>query len=1297
MRFSRLFSIKVALLGLPVMLFALLLSTAYWLLNTSSGAAWLWNSLEGNAAIDVRSSQVSGDLASGFVVHDMEYRSAGLDLLVQRVEIAAGMGWWPLSLQVARLRLQDVNVVMRSSGNPEEVADTDDSIRAMLAGFELPVPLEIHDAELNRVNLQQDEGPVISLFESVRLRAALDRRLEVDHLGILAADFETSLQGYLDLQPPFALALTSKGRFTVAGESGATVLEVPYELEGSGDLDRVQLSVSSHKFGLQLEGELLDPIDHLAWDMEALLDQASWPETDSGQLIALSAFNLVSQGSIHDWSFALESAVQMDDLRDAHIAVSGSGTATAMDISHAVLTGAGMDVEFSGKLDWSTQAAAGFKAVIRQLDLSTWLAGWPAGEMLAGDLEINWSGSRLEIPASQLTVAGTSLKVSFEADVDLETNRVDARLDWSSLSWPLKDATAGFASEKGQMSISGSVDDWFAIGELDVKVGDYPQGRFDISGNGDRTSMRVLIPGGEILGGTLSGEAGADWSQGLNWEAKVRVRGIDPEPLLPGWPGRLDSEIEVSAQDEPRQVQINLVALDGQLRGVPITARGGLDVTENKLIFKSLQVRTDEAVLELNGSTQDATGAMVRFTGNLPSGLLEGASGSVELEGRYSSNASQPLLELELQALDLTWDELAINRLAVSAPAAATADSLPALQLDASGLSWGDSLLDELSLSFRPVDGQYELRARVISDQLVMNGVMSLKPENHKQPLNGPWQGSLASLQVEVGPAYLFELSKPAAFTWSSGTVLLGPLCLSENVAASLCLELDYENDGDWSVIADATAIPLDYLRDIWELDVQFEQLLNGHMEWHQSHDGPPTGGADFRISAGRILDLLDNELLAKTNEGRFAFTLQNGNLESGVLDIEFPGTGFIDINFEMRDIARGGKQEIHGSALVRLDHFSVIGQMALPGVDEVDGQFDSTIQLGGSLADPDFDGAFKFSNGFIQYAPIGLRLEDIEFGGRVRKRDRGHFRGQFRAGEGVGSFGGRFLFEDFKSAQLELSLSGDRLLLVNTDNLNILAETDIKVAFSQERMDVNGRITIPSARLTPENLLLGEVKDSEDLVIETPGIETQPGSTEKLVKSKVYGQLVVAFGDDVFIKVPGIETSISGSTTYNWNGERVPLAKGSYLLKGEVDIYGPTLTITNGTISFPGVPADNPLLNIRAGREIYGNTQIRSAGVQVIGNLKRPVLEAYTVPITNEDRAWTLLVTGTDFDQGQGVSGFDLGTYIAPKLYVSYGISLFEDENVLSARYDLKKGFGVKVTSGQRETGLDVSYTIDK
>ncbi len=109
-----------------------------------------------------------------------------------------------------------------------------------------------------------------------------------------------------------------------------------------------------------------------------------------------------------------------------------------------------------------------------------------------------------------------------------------------------------------------------------------------------------------------------------------------------------------------------------------------------------------------------------------------------------------------------------------------------------------------------------------------------------------------------------------------------------------------------------------------------------------------------------------------------------------GVLDIEFPGTGFIDVDFDVLDIVEDGKQELQGRAIARLDHFKLAGQLALPGVDAVDGQFEANIQLGGSLSDPGFDGDFKFSNGFIHYAPIGLKLEDIEFEGQVKRQGPG-------------------------------------------------------------------------------------------------------------------------------------------------------------------------------------------------------------------------------------------------------------------------------------------------------------------
>ncbi len=154
-----------------------------------------------------------------------------------------------------------------------------------------------------------------------------------------------------------------------------------------------------------------------------------------------------------------------------------------------------MDLDFSGKLDWSSQTEAGLNAVIRQLDISTWLPDWPAGKQLAGDLDLNWSENGLKIPASRLTVTGTDLSVRVEADIDIEANSVKARLDWSNFSWPLTDPAAGFSSKSGQLNITGSVDDWVASGNLDVRVGEYPQGRFEIQGGGNRTSTHVVIPG----------------------------------------------------------------------------------------------------------------------------------------------------------------------------------------------------------------------------------------------------------------------------------------------------------------------------------------------------------------------------------------------------------------------------------------------------------------------------------------------------------------------------------------------------------------------------------------------------------------------------------------------------------------------------------------------------------------------------------------------------------------------------------------------------------------------------------
>ena len=194
-----------------------------------------------------------------------------------------------------------------------------------------------------------------------------------------------------------------------------------------------------------------------------------------------------------------------------------------------------------------------------------------------------------------------------------------------------------------------------------------------------------------------------------------------------------------------------------------------------------------------------------------------------------------------------------------------------------------------------------------------------------------------------------------------------------------------------------------------------------------------------------------------------------------------------------------------------------------------------------------------------------------------------------------------------------------------------------------------------------------------------------------------VRGMLEVELGDQVVIDLDLAQVNVTGATKFSWNNGLIPIANGEFHVAGDIEAYGQFLKITQGRISFPGIPADNPYLNIRAEREIYGNSQVRKAGLMVAGTLRRPVTEAYTVPMTNKERAQTLLVTGSDFNYEQGVGAVDVGMYVLPRLHISYGIGVFEDGNVLKARYDLGRGFGVRATSGQRETGLDISYTIER
>jgi translocation and assembly module TamB len=491
-------------------------------------------------------------------------------------------------------------------------------------------------------------------------------------------------------------------------------------------------------------------------------------------------------------------------------------------------------------------------------------------------------------------------------------------------------------------------------------------------------------------------------------------------------------------------------------------------------------------------------------------------------------------------------------------------------------------------------------------------------------------------------------------------------------------------------------AIPVSLMGILVDTEFRFSQILSGKLNWTQSAANGNEGEARFEISPGRISRTDDDELILDTGTGQFGFELAGGQLQKGNLDLAIPGTGAIDVDFNIPDLSLGGYSPIGGRVRVDIHDLGSLGPI-MPLFDSLEGALDIDVSLAGILADPAFIGKASLSNGEFAINASGSTFSEINLSGQVNDMDRSELSGTFRAGEGTGTITSIIYFEDLLSPVIELTLKGESLTIVDVPELNVIANPDFALKWAGSSLEINGRLFIPKARLAPTDIPRASDGQSDDVVIVAGKLPESENDLKQAKPLRIRGTLEVELGKQAKIELKMAKVNVYGATRFTWQDELLPMANGNFDIRGEIQAYGQFLKITRGRINFPDIPADNPYLNIRAERDIFGNSQIQQAGLMVAGTLKRPLIEPYTVPMTNKDRARTLLVTGSDFNYEQGVGAIAVGFYVLPRLYISYGIGVFEDGNTISVRYDLGKRFGVRVTSGQKDTGADLNYTIER
>ncbi|MEW5744783.1 MAG: translocation/assembly module TamB domain-containing protein [Nitrospirota bacterium] len=424
--------------------------------------------------------------------------------------------------------------------------------------------------------------------------------------------------------------------------------------------------------------------------------------------------------------------------------------------------------------------------------------------------------------------------------------------------------------------------------------------------------------------------------------------------------------------------------------------------------------------------------------------------------------------------------------------------------------------------------------------------------------------------------------------------------------------------------------------------------------------------------------------------------------------------------------------QAIEGTINAELRELGLIAAL-VPTLQNTSGLLKADLAFSGTAAEPQVAGRLALEQGAATVPDLGIRLVGIQLsasgsgGGPLR------IEGRALSGPGSITVSGTASLGPGQAPSLSLRVTGREFLAYRKPDARILASPDIAVTIKGRCVEASGELLIPEASITPRSGAAA-VPVSEDVVIVSEREERKKKRDEE--EWKIYARIRIVLGDRVSFSGFGLNGNVRGSVLVVDEPGQLTTAQGELsIVNGRYTAYGRSLQIDRGRLLFAGGPVTNPVLDMSAVRKAGDVT----AGVRVQGNLRNPRLTLFSTPTMEQTQILSYLILGQPLqsatsEEGQllyraatslSLSGGEflarrigrtfgiqdiriekgttieeaalvLGTYLSPRLYVSYGIGLFEPAGRLLLRYDLSRRLQLRVESGV-ESGADLLYQFER
>jgi translocation and assembly module TamB len=1272
--------LKKTLAGTGIVIAVLILlaiGTLLWVINTQSGTRFAAARASALMGDKLAIGGIDGSLAGPLRIMNVRYHdpAVGIDASVARLEV--DLAWrdlWHRRVQVDRLDVSGIDVLIQEPTQPPPPKQESSEP----VSLQPPIDIAVDSFIARDAKVRNPEGTLVEITRAVFAGRWTKEALAVQTLNV------QSPQGFVTF-------------------NGRVVQSTAYIGEGRG---RFEWTAGERKFAgtLLVSANESDAVvsSKLSSPLEAILHAK------------------VAQAADHGWQVQLE--VPRFDPREELLPGSSFHSLAA-------------SLHGEGTLD----------------------QGLVTGRVTINDEPLELQSVRFARSEEQLTletllkIGATAGEVRASADIQFSekswTSKASAR--WKDVVVP----SAWVGQElftRGELDFDGNPQLYNAKGQL--SLGPREQ-QADIALQARGTPELIELQQFDIVQpkGRLAATGKVNLQPQLAWTVDARGQNFDPGAFAVEWPGSLRFQLATRGKmtEQGPDATLKLTELRGQLRGRPISGDADMTLTAPFMPAGSLALNSGQSRLRVQAAKGERIDATISLDVASLNDWVPNSGGRLAANFHVLGKWPEVAIDGNARGNDLHLNEMHLQEIALTADVNKPLDPDGSVTLRMTGLSAAGFEFDTVQANASGNSAAHRAEVNTTGKPLAF----SVAVEGGRK--EDGWSGTVQRLVLDVKDAARLNLREPANIVVKTHdqkmAVDVSRACfVDRNI--ELCLQGGLQPDGSMHASYSLANVPLALANSMssGDLPLRFKGMIQGQGDIRRDADGNLFGNATISSPSGSMSRVLvfdgetepaEEETLLTYRDFKIEATLSGadarasvsaGLQESGSLQAEGEVTGLNQANTQIN--AR------MNASLPDLAPFAVLA----PQLANVHGRMDARGSVTGALQEPAITGELTAAELAADIPAIGLHLKNGRLDVRPKSATEFQVSGGIESGDGALKFAGTAS----TSGALDVKVDGNRFLAADIPGAKVLITPDIDVVRNAERTTLSGRVTIPSADVNLQKLPRGGARAqaaSPDVVV--VDAETQDEAAEQAIP--LYANITVIVGgqdrgralqeEAVNLTGFGLVAKVAGQLDVRERPGAQTVASGDVNVTGTYKAYGQDLTIQQGQLLFASTPLDNPTLRIEAVRTVDEVT----AGLRIRGTAQSPELTVFSDPPMAQSNALSYIVAGKpleDIGSGSGEgdavqaatrslgaaaggllaknlgrrlgaddvavrdeavlgggAALTVGRYLSPRVYLSYGVGLFEPGEVITLRYKLSRTTSIQAQKGPEDTRAGIEFRKER